>query len=134
MLKSKKERDGWQMKYKREEYFRFTFGEPLQAQFKIKKINNEIVKSSKGKAEIIDLSPAGLKFSSELRIDEAKRNNIEVIINFKLNDLDLSIKGVIVWVKEKYDMFEYGIEFLPDQEIAGNLIEELKEFAKKEKK
>lgn len=120
------------MKYKREEYFRFTFGEPLQAQFKIEKINDELVKSSKGKAEIIDLSPAGLKFGTELRIDESKRNSIELTIDFKLNDLDLSIKGLIVWVKEKYNTLEYGIEFLPDQEIAGSLIEELKEFSRKE--
>lgn len=122
------------MKYKREEYFRYTFGTPLPAQFKIEKVNSKLVESSRGVAEIIDLSPSGLKLSTKLKIDNFKRNEIQLTISFSLNDYNLSVKGVIVWNKESHAEVVYGIEFLPDQAIAEDLIKQLKVYSRERKK
>lgn len=122
------------MKYKREEYFRYAFGEPIPTLFRIEKVNGKVVETSKGEGEILDLSPKGMKFATKLMIANAKRNEVQLSMFFTLNDADWNIACRIVWAKENNDFVEYGVEFLPGQEIAVNLVKQLKLVAKKQQK
>lgn len=120
------------MRYKREEYFRYNFGEPIPALFKIEKIDGHSVESSYGEADIRDLSPGGLKIATMLKIHDIKRKDIQISARFKLNDEELTIQGIIVWSKDGVNTVEYGIEFVPDQNVAESLIKQLKVYSKRQ--
>ncbi|WP_163969386.1 PilZ domain-containing protein [Oceanobacillus halotolerans] len=119
------------MRSKREEAFRYTFGRPLPAFFKITKIDDDLVTTAEGNAEIIDISPSGLKIHSQLTIPDTDQKTIEISIRFTLNDEELNYHGIIVW---KDRLNHYGIDLLTDEEEQQNLIEQLKIYSKNELK
>ncbi|MFB6465705.1 PilZ domain-containing protein [Cytobacillus sp. Hz8] len=81
-------------------------------------------------ANILDLSPNGLKFSSnlDLPIDQKK---LLLEISFILNDKIIHILGTPIWKKGIVHSFIYGIKGIEDQETKKEIVEELKEFSRK---
>ncbi|WP_226035134.1 PilZ domain-containing protein [Aquibacillus saliphilus] len=118
------------MRYKRQESLRFEFGTPVECEFKITRVNDKQYNSKQGKALIHDISPGGLKISTEFDLHSSE-NKIEVEISFLLVS-NKSIVGEIVWKKKKLNYF-YGIDLLIDEESSQELIKELKTYSLREK-
>lgn len=114
-------------RYKRKETFRYTFEEPIIAYFRISKINDHTVSSSKGEGKIINISPHGLKLNTHLEIHES----IELTISFKLNNKLFNIKGVIIWTKKKVMSIDHGINLIIDYSTKQELIKQLKIHSRK---
>ncbi|MFT8320916.1 MAG: PilZ domain-containing protein [Bacillus sp. (in: firmicutes)] len=116
------------MKYKRDEAFRYQFKEPIEATFTFQTGNTNRM-SKMGKATIIDLSPNGLKFTSELDLPV---DNKELLFFFRfiLNKKEFSIPGNIIWKKQRHNYFQYGYEGKNDEETKKRIIEVLKEYSK----
>ncbi|QUG40819.1 PilZ domain-containing protein [Psychrobacillus sp. INOP01] len=121
------------MKYNRNEYFRYTFGEPCDATFRLIKQrdgNAEVELSKKGVCKIIDISPNGLKMFSELFISIDQLNHVE--LNFTLDTNPISMVGEFVWSHRKAFGHEYGVKLVGDSESESMIIEELKKRSRKE--
>ncbi|RQW74077.1 PilZ domain-containing protein [Lysinibacillus composti] len=118
-----------QMIFKREEAFRYIFGFPIPAEFTITQINYREVNSSPGMAEIIDISPEGLRIRTNLLIPDEDAK-IVLSVTFKINEVDLTVDGEIIWAKEMGSLVEYGIHLLVDASMKNMIIEELKVYSK----
>lgn len=120
-----------QMRYNRKSPLRYVFGVPVEAYFKIIKVDDRDVTSSEGKAEIINISQDGMKIISDLNIPDVTSKKISLSIRFVLNDSELLYNGEIVWKKEKVKKTEYGIHMKLNEDEREQLIEQLKIFTKK---
>lgn len=121
------------MKYKREEYFRFSFNTPIPGFFTITKMNGLSGKSKKGPLLILDLSPKGIKFQSRLDLPDTEDLNLS--LSFTLNTKEIILPGKIVWKKKISNDFHYGFtvtEELEIEDITKEIISELKAFRKKQ--
>lgn len=121
------------MLYKRNEYFRYTFGEPLEATFRLVKgadesSNGEM--SKKGKCFLIDISPHGVKMYSELFISIEKLSHVE--LEFILDESPIIRTGEFVWSRKKQAGYEYGVNFSADEESDNLIVNELKFRSRKE--
>lgn len=125
---------GDDMHFKRNEPFRYEFGQPIPALFNIIRINNREVESSGGQAEIIEVSPEGLRIKSKLNIPDIKTNQIMLTISFELNNKIFKFEGYIVWKKELSQYTTYGLKLVVEDEKREEFIEELKIFTKQSKK
>lgn len=117
------------MLYKREEPFRFHFQAPLPATFKILKLNHHGKESNLGLAEILDVSPNGLRIKTLYNLPVNDRNFL-LEFNFKIYDKQIRIIGNLVWKKQEDSFFIYGFIGREDEETKHEVIEELKEFSK----
>ncbi|MEI4769632.1 PilZ domain-containing protein [Psychrobacillus sp. FJAT-51614] len=121
------------MLYKRNEYFRYTFEEPFEATFRLKKEASETSPeeiSKKGKCLMIDISPNGVKMYSELFIAIDQLNHVE--LQFKIDETPIQIDGEFIWSHRKKVGFEYGVRLMGDEESEKLIISELKNRRKKE--
>ncbi|MBT2693633.1 PilZ domain-containing protein [Bacillus sp. ISL-55] len=118
------------MRYKRGESFRFAFGSPLPAYFSIVKIDQELMDTSEGSAFLVDISPNGMKLSTSLDVPITDKT-VFLGIRFTLNDTHFVTQGEILWKKQQYKDFHYGIQAHFEEGQQEKLIEELKIFAKK---
>lgn len=119
------------MLYKRDEAFRFQFKKPIQGQFKIVSINGKSQTEAKmGTANILDISPNGLKFSTKLDLP-IESNKFLLEVSFVLNERMLEILGVPIWKKGSSPLISYGLRGMDDHETRVEIIEELKEFSKR---
>ncbi len=117
------------MRYKREEGFRYAFEVPLEATFQIIKINDEHIESKTGKAFIYDISPRGLKLSTELDL-YYKKNQIEVRTTFTLQS-EHTVTGEIVCQDENYrEGYFYGIDLHISDDSSSSIVHELKHYVK----
>lgn len=117
------------MRFKRHETFRFQFEEPVACFFQIKKVENKEITSKIGEANIYDISEGGLNLTTPLHISlEVK--NIEIEISFKLNKEELKVTGILIWSKNMYTHYSYGVQFTIENSIRKKLIEELKIYSK----
>lgn len=116
------------MQYKREEGFRYVFGEPLLAEFSIEHIDGKSTNSKPGNAKIIDISPKGAKITSKLQIPMEK--GITISLSFTLNEKKFMIISDIVWRKELFGEYQYGLESKMTNEEQNHLVNELKIYAK----
>lgn len=117
------------MRYKRNETFRYEFGKPLPCSLKILKVDGQQVESKVGKADIYDLSPEGLKISTEFNFF----NNNEVVLEFSFSIItEQKVTGEIIWQRKDYNgHYLYGVHLFNDAESKNKLINELKEYSKK---
>ncbi|KGR77260.1 PilZ domain-containing protein [Ureibacillus manganicus] len=122
------------MQFKRNESFRYSFGQPVPALFKIVSINGREVNSASGKAEIVDISPEGIRMTSELNIPDIKLKQPILSITFNINDKPFQLNGLIMWKKERKNSAEYGIKLLIDDSMKSNIVGELKIHSKNMKK
>ncbi len=121
------------MLYKRNEYFRYTFGEPCDATFRLIKNANgtsEVEMSKKGACKIMDISPNGLRIYTQFQISIDQLKQVEM--QFVLDESPIQIIGEFVWTKRKNDAFEYGIRLMGDHDSEKLITEELKARRHKE--
>ncbi|SET35590.1 PilZ domain-containing protein [Oceanobacillus limi] len=117
------------MRYKRDEAFRFEFGEPLLARFSMDELNGKRVTSSDGEAKIVDVSLKGLKLCTSLSIP-VHGNDVKATISFSLNDNPYQVSGTFIWVEKKLNEYYYGIQFELEEEIQDKLLNDLKTLGK----
>ncbi|MBS4200532.1 PilZ domain-containing protein [Bacillus sp. FJAT-49732] len=114
----------------RHETFRYEFSPPLQCNFNIK-LENELEKVSHyGNAEIRNISPHGLMFSTNLNIPK-KWDMIKVNIKFTLEEMEFLVSGHFRWKKEFMGIYSYGVLLDNDNEVEKNIINQLKRYSKK---
>ncbi|MFD1926902.1 PilZ domain-containing protein [Sporosarcina siberiensis] len=119
------------MLYKRSEYFRYTFGKPLDAKFRIVMGEAEEQKSKKGDCTLVDLSPGGAKLLAEFDIPFS-RDAVNIQLEFTLYQAKIEVLGTLVW-KESYQKdFLYGFDFEEDLEKEQLIVAELKLLRKSE--
>ncbi|HJF32905.1 MAG TPA: PilZ domain-containing protein [Sporosarcina psychrophila] len=113
------------MLYKRTEYFRYTFGEPLEAKFQIVVENGTDTESSPGECHFMDISPGGAKLFAKFNIP-LEREAVRLHIKFTLHEKLIDLQGVIVWKKPYSGGYMYGYDFDEDPAIEQLIVEELK--------
>jgi hypothetical protein len=116
------------VRFKRQEAFRYEFGQPLPCTFRIAQIGEKKVESDKGKAEIYDISPKGMKIATSLNIPLDK-TSIIIEITFTLSELELTFLGRLVWQKKFANDYFYGVNLILSQDEGQRLIDELKKYA-----
>ncbi|HZG61791.1 MAG TPA: PilZ domain-containing protein [Anoxybacillus sp.] len=116
------------MRFKRQEAFRYEFGQPLPCTFRIAQIGEKKVEGDKGKAEIYDISPKGMKIATSLNIPLDK-TSIIIEITFTLSELELTFLGRLVWQKKFANDYFYGVNLILSQDEGQRLIDELKKYA-----
>ncbi len=121
------------MIYRREDAFRYEFEEPLDANFKVVKIDSKSVDSSEGELLIIDVSPGGMKIAAELEFPDPKKTKIQLEIEFILKENTLVLHGEIVWKAIFSSSYEYGIDFTTPESERQQLIDDLKDYAKEKR-
>jgi hypothetical protein len=118
------------VRYKRDEAFRFLFGEPIPTFFSITEVKGKPVVTPEGEAKVIDLSPNGMKLNSSLDIPVSAQDQVKVLVRFSLNENEYRILSDVVWRKTDGNSFFYGIHFNVDQSVTEELIEEIKVFSR----
>lgn len=113
------------MLYKRTEYFRYTFGEPLVAEFRIVVENGTDVESSPGECHFLDISPGGAKLFAKFDIP-LESESVRLHVKFTLHEKLIALQGVIVWKKPYSGGYMYGYDFDENVEIEQLIVEELK--------
>ncbi len=125
---------GHSMQYKRNEYFRYTFGEPTEATFRLIKDSGgdqPAEFSNKGNCQIVDISPNGLRMVTELSITIELIKQIE--ISFTIDETPLDMIGELVWCKKSvHGFFEYGVRLDGDHDKEQRIVNELKARRRKE--
>lgn len=113
------------MFYRRSESFRYTFGEPLDATFRLIKLEQ---RSKPDSCLLIDISPGGMRIFSVFTMPVGTLLELEYTLHQEL----LGTTGTIVWKKAHADGSMYGIDLHggPDQEIF--ITNELKQYRRKE--
>ncbi|MEN2768415.1 PilZ domain-containing protein [Ornithinibacillus xuwenensis] len=119
------------MRYRRDEAFRFEFGEPLPIVFTIEEMNGSHVETSDGKASLLDISLRGMKICTSLSIPIDRQSNVKVSIQFQLNHNNYTIQGIIVWKKQRFTEYFYGIQFTTSSETQDALLDDLKIIGKR---
>ena len=115
----------WGMCYKRNEYFRYTFGRPLEGEFRIIVEDEQGGESSPGDCQLIDISPGGAKLFAKFNIP-VERGTVRLRIKFTLLEEAMEVPGVIVWRKLYRGGYLYGYDFDEDARLEQIIVEELK--------
>ncbi|WP_433745037.1 PilZ domain-containing protein [Falsibacillus pallidus] len=118
------------IRFQREEAFRYVFPQPLDAHFTIIEINGRPVSSSEGAAKLIDLSPSGMKLSTNLHIPVSHSQKVKLGIRFEINEHKYTIVSEMVWEEPRAGAYYYGIHFLADEPLQQEIINELKLYAR----
>lgn len=121
------------MIFKRQEGFRFCFGEPIEAKFVIlidgKPLNLE---RTSHPCRILDISPRGMKMGSETNLNEYINKVLQLEIFFTLDVTEIKCVGEIVWSKPFGSCTHYGITFTNSAAVEDLIINELKIRRRKE--
>lgn len=119
------------MYYKRQEAFRYSFQDPIQASLEVyQKQDQSLVCIDSSTADILDLSPNGLKMVTDLDIDRAE--DPVVRIRFLLSEATIEINGHVTWKKKMGTKFEYGFIGNDDSQTKQLVVNELKVYTKKQ--
>lgn len=121
------------MAFKRTEGFRFTFNEPLNANFVIL-IDGvpEDIERTKYQCEIIDISPRGMKMFSNKEIGKHNNQLVQLEVQFILDEVLIKAVGEIIWSKDFGQKIQYGLVFENQTHIEELIVSELKLRRKKE--
>ena len=88
------------MPFKRTEGFRFTFNEPLHANFVILiEGKPQEIERTRYQCEIIDISPHGMKMFSHKKIGEHNNQLVQIEVQFILDEVLIKAVAEIVWTK-----------------------------------
>ena len=119
------------MFYKRNEPFRYTFGQPIKAL--VETIENEddpILTSNRNwEVFIFDISPNGMKIATIENIKDLI--NLPIRITFWLNHTYFEVTGTILWKKTLGQKYLYGIFENSSEQYKKQLKAELKIYSKK---
>lgn len=116
------------MRYNRDESFRYGFSKPIACTFKIVEKDGKPIESKSGKADLLDISPHGLKISTslDLPVDEYL---LHAEVTFKIIEETLSMRGQFLWKQKNALEYHYGIKGLDDLELKDSIVKELKNYA-----
>ncbi|MBU9722389.1 MULTISPECIES: PilZ domain-containing protein [Bacillaceae] len=121
------------MRYKREETFRYEFGQPLDCVYRILRVNGVSEETKHGNGKLFDISPTGIKLQSPLDLQSSK-NEVDVELCFTLV-AEHTVTGKIVWQKlANVGQYFYGIDLEIPTEVKEHIIHDLKEFIQVNKK
>ncbi|MFS0688479.1 PilZ domain-containing protein [Sporosarcina sp. 179-K 8C2 HS] len=112
------------MLYKRQEYFRHSFGTPLKASFRIL-VGEGANESNPGDCLLLDISPGGTKIATDFNLP-VEKEPVSVRLHFTLFETPIEIGGKFVWKKQSVGGFQYGIDFVEDPSISKLIVDELK--------
>ncbi|OQM45887.1 hypothetical protein B6A27_09560 [Anoxybacillus sp. UARK-01] len=115
------------MRFKRNEAFRYQFGQPLLGTFRIAYIDGKEMDSEKGAVEIYDISPKGMKIRTVFDIPPRPRD-VCIQVTFILNDVEFNLLGIIVWQKRDFRGYFYGLQLHLSHEQEEIMIRELKRY------
>ncbi|WP_273123085.1 PilZ domain-containing protein [Bacillus weihaiensis] len=123
------------MRYKRQEAFRYVFGDPIPVLFKLTEVNGSQVESGNGQAHILDLSLKGMRIQSKLDLLHSKQDKIAVSLHFSLHvkedvEQKFILNGHLVWKEKHFDGFLYGLTLDIEKEKQQVLMDTLKEMSK----
>jgi hypothetical protein len=114
------------MRFKRQEPFRYQFGQPLACSLRVAGIDGK--QEEEHSAYIHDLSPHGMKLETLQRIaDEHDKTTVEIA--FSINNAPFRFFGKIVWEKPFGRTYYYGVRLLVSAEEEEMLIREIKRHA-----
>ena len=119
------------MFYKRLEYFRYTFGKPLEAKFRIIIANSNGKESKMGDCSLVDLSPGGAKLFANFDIP-LEHDPVKIHLQFTLNETQIDASGPLVWKKPYQGGHLYGFDFEEDEVREELIVAELKLLRKSE--
>lgn len=117
------------MRFKRSEFFRYDFGQPIPCEIIILNENQRALSNKRAKAEILDLSLNGLKFLSALDLPYNQKH-IQLKFIVRLNEKPLILYGKIAWKKSIAADYIYGVKLETNESTKKELMEELKFYAK----
>lgn len=119
------------MLFRREEPFRFTFGDPIKGTFRILQIDGISGHTKEAPVLILDLSPNGVKFSTHINLPiEKKRFLVE--LTFVLNEKQITMLAEPKWKKlGAHTSLTYGLVGLDNIETKKEIIDELKEYSRR---
>ncbi|WP_223701393.1 PilZ domain-containing protein [Sutcliffiella deserti] len=115
------------MKYKRNEPFRYEFGIPVKGVFFISRMNGKTIASSEGEAQVLDISPSGLRMQCDLNIPSNQL--VEISMKIIIGSREIPLIGNIMWQKKVYPSYHYGVALISDA-FEEQIIFALKEFQK----
>lgn len=119
------------MIYRRNEAFRFTFGNPINGTLKVLRINGVSRSSGEGQVTILDLSPNGIKIVSSLDFPIVDKIFL-MEISFILNEKNVAMLAQPKWKKQVgQSSFSYGLVGMDNEETRKEIIEELKEYSRR---
>lgn len=120
------------MIFRRHEGFRYTFNSTLPCEFKIIKIGDTPISTDFVSAQILDLSPNGMKIISPLNVYKANQK-VEIEINFSFENHFFQIQGHVMWQHKVFQngQYCYGIHIIQkNNETSEKIINLLKVHAK----
>jgi hypothetical protein len=120
------------MLYKRSEYFRYTFGEPLKAGFRIMIADKPGKESHLGECSIVDLSPGGAKLFTKFDIP-LEGEPVHIHTEFTLYETPIDVRGILVWKKPYSGGHLYGLDFDENHANEVLIVNELKLRRRSEK-
>lgn len=121
------------MAFKRQEGFRFAFGEPLSANFMIlTKGERHELTGKRLPCKIIDVSPRGMKIMTDVDLKNFSGKGLQLELYFYLDATEIKAVADVVWTKVYGSNFQYGLFFYNQPAVEDLIVEELKVRRRKE--
>ena len=121
------------MAFKRQEGFRFSFGEPLDANFVVLADGkSRTAGDTKESCKVLDISPHGMKVLTNVDLKKFEANTVQLEVYFYLDATEIKALADVVWSKPFGANFQYGLIFEKQPIVEELIIEELKIRRRKE--
>lgn len=121
------------MIFKRNEGFRFAFGEPLKASFVILLNGKPLsIERPRVACEVLDISPRGMKIVTDIDLNDYRGFLVQLELHFLLDMVQMKALGEVVWAKKLGSKYQYGIYFNKQSALEDLIIDELKARRKRE--
>ncbi len=114
---------------RRNETFRYEFGEPLAGKFRLTEIDGNKLESRMGEMEVQDISLQGMKVTMPLDLP-VREKAINGLFYVTIASADYTIPGKFIWRKPKVNEYQYGIHLQCDNAMKNALLSGLKSHAK----
>ncbi len=116
------------MIFKRQEGFRFKFEEPVKMTFAIYE-NGRVNQAQTAMADLLDISPRGLKMFTEVDLGVNPR---PLDLRFILDTREVRAYGEVIWSRPFGNGKQYGVNFSDQESVEDLIVEELKLRRRKE--
>lgn len=116
------------MIFKRQEGFRFKFEEPVKMTFAIYE-NGRVNQGQTAMADLLDISPRGLKMFTEVDLGVNPR---PLDLRFILDTREVRAYGEVIWSRPFGTGKQYGVNFNDQESVEDLIVEELKLRRRKE--
>ncbi|WP_158541002.1 PilZ domain-containing protein [Sporosarcina sp. BI001-red] len=113
------------MHYKRDEAFRYSFNEPVPAEFSIYLKNSDRPGTGTGDSKLLDISPGGTRMETFFDIP-VNRDEVALRLRFNIFQRPIETDGVMVWKERVGTGWMYGIDFDENASVAKAIVDDLK--------